>query len=132
MRYYIYLLIVIFITSSIAVSSIDQDGAENDDLISFAGDLLDLLVEEKFDSLAMHFDDQMSTALPVEQLAQTWQTVLMQAGNFKRKVDEQTLTQQGYDVVIFRCEFENAFLNAQFVFNEKREISGLFLRPAEQ
>lgn len=41
------------------------------------------------------------------------------------------MTQEGYDIVIFRCEFENAHLNVQCAFNEDREIAGLFFQPAE-
>ncbi len=112
-----------------ATSSAIQD--ENNDLIEFAEGLLELLVEEDFDSFAAHFDEQMSEALSVEQLAQTWQGLQIQVGKFKGKIEEQTLTQQGYDIVIFLCEFENANINIQLVFNEEREISGLFFRPAE-
>ncbi len=112
-----------------AMSSALQD--ENNDLIEFAEGLLELLVEEDFDSFAAHFDEQMNAALPVEQLAQTWQGLLIQVGKFNGKIEEQSLTQQGYDIVIFLCEFENANINVQLVFNEEKDISGLFFRPAE-
>ena len=76
------------------------------------------------------FDDRMAAALPAGRLEAAWKALLTQAGAFKSCGAPRVQTAGELDVSVSPCEFAQARINAQVVFDKAGRIAGLSFRPA--
>src|SRR5205085_1214959 len=65
-------------------------GAQAQDAVAHARQVLELLRQEKFADLVKEFDAQMTAGLPPQALAQTWASLRAQVGDFKSEVGQQS------------------------------------------
>lgn len=72
----------------------------------------------------------MRDALPEAKLAETWQALLGQVGDFKGQGNIRLEKAQGFDVALVRAEFGATALDVRVVFDAERRIAGLFFVPA--
>ena len=109
----------------------DQGAAISPALVAPAKAFVDLLVKKDFSMAESYFDDAMKTALPLEKLAETWHSLIAQAGSFKRQVGTRIAERSGSNVVIVTCEFEKAAVDVQVAFGPAKRIVGLFFSPTQ-
>ena len=93
--------------------------------------VVDHLVAGEFAPVIAEFDDTMTAAMPEELLATTMKQLDSQVGAFKERTDIVESEEEGYDVVLVRCVFEKAALNAKVVYDADGKIAGLFFLPAQ-
>ena len=98
---------------------------------SLAKDLVDLLASGNYEKAVENFDSTMKTALPAEKLQEVWNSIIAQAGPFKEQLGARKEKILQYDVMFVTCKFENSVLDAKVVFNQKKQISGLFFVPSQ-
>jgi dienelactone hydrolase len=129
-KFIIILLLVLFFGAFLF--SQETEGSQANELTALAGQAVDFLAKEDFSSLAKSFDRTMMEALSPDKLQSIWKSIIGQVGIFKRAVAFRTEKSQGYDIVIVSCEFDKANLDIRLVFNEARQIGGLFFLPGRQ
>lgn len=93
--------------------------------------LIAALVAKDVAKIEEQFDEKMRTALPSGRLAAMWDTVLTQAGAYKRCAAESRVRAiADKQMVITACEFDRATLDFQFAFDPQGRLCGLAMRPA--
>jgi len=101
---------------------------ENTDL---AKNFFKLLLKEDFKTAETYFDSNMKSALPEIKLKGAWKTLLAQAGAYKGQKGMKKDTEAGFDVVIINCSFEKGPIDVKIVFNQNKEICGLWFLPGK-
>lgn len=76
------------------------------------------------------FDAKMAEVLPAEKLEATWKSVGAGVGKLKSLGVPRVSEKVGHVLVLVRCEFERAALDAQVSFDHDHKVDGFFLRPA--
>lgn len=104
----------------------------SEELIAQAKEFVDLMVKGEFSRAVENFDSVMSKAMPEEKLKEVWQTVIKQAGPFKKQKGTRTETLPKYDIVYVTCQFEKGDLDVKVVFNSEKQITGLWFAPAQK
>lgn len=130
MRIFTAFLLLFLLVGNTVVISQERIDAKPPDLVSSAKAFVDLLVNKDFSSAEGYFHDTVKAALPEEKLKGTWTSLITQAGAFKRQVGTRTEKISGYDVVFVTCEFEKASVDIKVVFNQAKQVAGLFFVPA--
>jgi hypothetical protein len=82
-----------------------------------------------FAAAVKSFDATMKEALPAEKLREVWGALNAQAGPFKDQIGARAASEGKYRIVFVKCRFEKTVLEAKVVFNEAKEIAGLFFLP---
>lgn len=100
--------------------------------IEKASMLVDLLAKKDYTNVLVCFDSTMKNALPPEKLQTAWEDINKQAGTFSEKVDVWTEKQQNLDIVYVTCQFEKTKIDIKVVFNEAKEVSGLWFVPSKK
>jgi hypothetical protein len=109
-----------------------QPAADDAKAIAQAKQLFQLIRDNKHADVAKEFNEKMAAAMPVEKLGGAWESVLQQTGAFKSVIGEQVQRpQEGFTAVILNCEFENAAVNAMFVFDAQNKVAGIAFRPRQ-
>ncbi len=103
-----------------------------EELIAQAKEFVNLMVKEEFSRAVENFDSVMSKAMPEEKLKEVWQTVIKQAGPFKKQTGTRTETLPKFDIVYVTCQFEKTDLDIKVVFNREKQITGLWFAPAQK
>jgi len=104
--------------------------AYGQDYASIGNSLLTQLAARQFDNVEAQFDDQMKAALPLAKLPQVWDSLLAQAGPFKRIASTKVGEKQGLHAAIVTCEFERATLDAKIFMDASGSVKGLFFEPS--
>ena len=92
-------------------------------------EIVNLLVEQQFETLTEKFDETMKAELPVEQIQQIWESTIAQMGPFKRQAGLRTEEQMDVEITSVTCEFEQGYLDIQIAYNDENRIAGLFIIP---
>ena len=100
------------------------------DVIARAQAALAAIAAGEFARVEEQFTAEMKAAMPVQRLAATWTTLLIQGGGFKDCATNQRLRKiDDKQMVITACTFERATVDVQFAFNSAGRISGMVFRP---
>jgi len=94
-----------------------------------AKEFVDLLVEENFIQAETCFDSTVKGLMPADKLQVIWKELLVETGPFKKEAGIRKDKKSEYDIIYVTCEFEKTSLDIQIVFNNKKEISGLWFLP---
>ena len=127
----LFALVSFALMACVPASSQQREAASSADLVASAEAFVDLLAKKDFSSAETYFDDTMKTALPQAKLQETWNALITQAGELRRRVRTRTEERNGYNVVIIACEFEKAPVDIQVVFDQAKRIAGLFFAPGK-
>jgi hypothetical protein len=92
-------------------------------------ELVTLLANQQFANVTEDFNEILKNELPPEKLEETWKATIDQLGAFKKQIGLRTEKQADYDVVLVTCEFEKDCLDVKIVYNDKKQVVGLFLAP---
>ena len=98
--------------------------------MKIATTLIVLLTGGEFNKAVELFDPTMKQTLPAEKLQEIWGGLVKEHGPLKQATDARTTKFQQYDIVFVTCEFQHGKLNAKVVFNDQRQVVGLFFVPA--
>lgn len=98
---------------------------------TLAKDLVNSLASGDYGKAVENFDSTMKKALPAEKLQEVWNSIIAQAGPFREQLRARKEKILQYDVMFVTCKFENSVLDAKVVFNQKKQISGLFFVPSQ-
>lgn len=101
-----------------------------DDITSRAKQFVESLMGEDYSNASKHFDENLKKVLPAEKLREVRQSLITNAGLFKRQVSTRAEKQGEYDVIFVTCEFAVASIEAKVVFDGKKQITGAFFIPA--
>jgi hypothetical protein len=104
-------------------------GAKNVAPKATTNEFVELLANQQFSAATESFDETMKDALPPEKLEETWKLTISQMGPFKQQIGLRTEKQLGYDIVLITCEFEKGHLDIKVVYNDKKQVAGLFFVP---
>jgi dienelactone hydrolase len=94
-------------------------------LKELAQNFVGLLLKADFTSATLNFDDQMKAALTESKLQESWQDLILDAGNLLQLHIESTMEMENYRIVIIRCQFQRHNIDVKVIFNENKQISGL-------
>jgi hypothetical protein len=97
---------------------------------STAEGIVDSLAKSDFASVVTTFNPNMKSLMPADKLGQTWGQVITQIGQFKARTSSREAQEQGYDIVYVTCQFEKANLDVKVVFDNNKQVTGLFLVPS--
>ena len=107
----------------------DKQASKEDPLETQARDFVTLLAEQQFEKALENFDDTMKTALPAEKLKEVWNALIAQFGPFEKQLDARSEKVLSYDVIYITCKFQKDFCDVKAVYNNQKQISGLFFVP---
>lgn len=105
--------------------------AAGPDAERLAADVLQLLVDGKFDQLhGEWFAPDMQAALPAAGLSAAWESVQLQAGNFVglSSVESAPIDAELTQIAV-SAQFERLTLLVTVVLNGDRQVAGLFMKP---
>lgn len=99
---------------------------------TLAKEFVELLVKEEFSEAVKNFDATMKDAMPAKKLGEIWKATTGQAGFFKKQLGVREEKFLGSDIVLVTCEFDKGPMDVKVVYNDKKQISGLFFVPTPQ
>ncbi len=126
MRYLVASLAVLFV---VLVACEQEQKIEAPDLTGAAKDFVGLLAKGDYADAVAKFDDTMKGVMPEAELEGAWQSLLGKVGRFQKVIGVSQKKEQGYDVVLVTCRFEKAELDIKVVYNNQRQVSGLWFLP---
>lgn len=94
-----------------------------------AKEFVDLLVKEDFIQAETCFDSTVKGLMPADKLQATWKDIITETGPYKKQTAIRKEKKSEYDIIYVTCEFEKTSVDIQIVFNNKKEISGLWFLP---
>jgi len=95
-------------------------------------EVVELLVKEDFEKITESFDETMKAGLTAEKLGEVWKATIEQAGAFKKQLGSRQEKELEYNVTFVTCEFEKGNLDVKLVYNDKKQIAGLFIVPTPE
>ena len=107
------------------------DSTPVSDLPGFARKLVGHMAAGEHDMVVCHFDAAMTRAMDREKLKTTWDSLVGQIGPFKQALTARKAQEQGFQIVYVVLEFEKATPEIKFVFNDKAQVSGLWILPGK-
>jgi dienelactone hydrolase len=93
-------------------------------------EFIDALARNDFVAASRDFDETMRTALPPEKLADAWNVIRAQAGDFVSIERIRVEHQRGHWIAFARCSFSRREAVAKVVYDAKSQIAGLFFLDA--
>jgi murein DD-endopeptidase MepM/ murein hydrolase activator NlpD len=102
------------------------------DLEQRAREMLAALVAKQYAEVAANFNATMLAALPPEKLRKTFEeTITPQIGAFQRVIEAKRSSQNGFEIVELKTQYEKAICNVRIIFDSEKKVAGLFVRPIE-
>ena len=129
MKHYTHLLVSLLLAVSFISCGEKGDSQKAGDYTSLAEQFVKMLVNEEYEKAAQSFDKTMENTLTADKLEIAWQNLTTQVGHYKRQLGVRQTKDQGYDIVFVSCEFEKNNADIKIVFNNAKEISGLWFVP---
>lgn len=120
------LAVVLLIGLTITAAACGNEPEENNELYDLADEFIAKLEAEEYGAAVGYFDETMKGALPEETLKEVWEAVVAQTGPYKSGVDKRQEKIEGYDVVFVSSQFEKAKITIRLVFDNDKQIAGLF------
>ncbi len=131
MKYVVFLLVGFCLAISLVSCEQKEEVAKAADITPLATSFVGLLVQEDYAEAVKKFDATMKEAMPSDKLQEAWNSLVGQVGSFKKQTGVRQAKEQGYDVAFVTCEFEKAKLDIKVVYNNYKQISGLWFVPSQ-
>lgn len=126
-RFFVLCVLIVFIFTAASCGNSDESNG-TEELITLAGDFVQLLSEGDYATAFESLNADMQDALPESELQATWELVLSQVGDYEGEVNKRTDQVDGYHRVLINSEFETATIDIIVVFDNNNEIAGLFFQ----
>jgi len=78
-----------------------------------------------FDKVFAQFDETMAKALPADKLAESWDSLRSQVGEFRSIESEKREENQGYQIVHVICAFDKMKMDVRLVFDARQRVAGM-------
>lgn len=98
-------------------------------LKSVAREMIQALVENEYQRVHATFDQTLKNRLPLSKLEKGWKQLLQRVGHFQKISNVETHKKSNLLHVSLYTEFLNNSVRIEVIFNEKRNVHGLFLYP---
>lgn len=85
----------------------------------------------KFEQAAARFDETVGRLMPAPKLAETWQGVVAQAGEFQKITGTTRSDARGLRIVLVTCQFASGPWNVRVVLDAADRIGGLWFWPVQ-
>jgi len=128
-RFFLLSLSLVLLWGFLVSYAQEQEVVKSDDLTVSAKEFVELLAKEDFAEAVKNFDSTMKGALPEEKLREAWKSLTQKVGPFRKQISVRTEKLWQLDIVFVTCEFEKSILDVKVVFNNRKEISGLWFVP---
>ncbi len=125
-----FLAAVIFFSCSTIFARQDES-AKVDSFQVLANNFVNLLLKEDYKAALEKYNATVGYAVPAEKLEQEWKTMLSEVGSFNGRIDMRKDKDQEYTIVFVSCHFQKTPVDVKVVFNDAKQIAGLFLIPTE-
>lgn len=89
------------------------------------------MAARRFDKVTASFDEQVAKILTPEKLGKSWDTLLIQAGDFQSIEKVRSEEKQGYQVVYVTCVFQRGKWDVIVVYSPQDKIAQLTSAPTE-
>lgn len=109
----------------------EQKNLLSPDLTLLAKEFVSLLVKGNYLTAVEKCDSTVQDQMPPDKLQQIWQSLQAQVGQFRSQAGTRKEKYGNYDIVFVTCEFEKSTLDVKLVFNEARQIAGIFFLPSQ-
>jgi dienelactone hydrolase len=90
-----------------------------------AREIVSWMAAGQFEKVEALFDSAVAAALPAGKLGESWKSLIVQVGAFKRVTGAKVKTVQGLQVVTLTTAFESAVLDGNMVFHPDGKLAGL-------
>lgn len=118
-------VVMVFTLAACGGNKVDDSTAEK--YITKAEEVVGLLNEGKYTEVHTLFDEQMATALPVEEMEELT-PLIEQSGNFE-KVDKSSVEEKdGFYIVVLVAKYSEENRIYTISFNGQEEVVGLFIK----
>jgi hypothetical protein len=114
-----------------AKKATQESGIETTSIETLAKDLVSSLSRGNYKEAVANFDGTMKNALPAEKLQEAWNSLIVQFGSFVEQAGTRRVKILQYDVIFVTCKFEKGALDAKVVFDNNKQIAGLFFVPSQ-
>jgi hypothetical protein len=71
----------------------------------------------------------MAGLISPEKLEELWVELLEKSGTFQKQVSTRRETYLQYEIVYVTCQFDNGKLDVKVVYDQSKQIAGLFFVP---
>lgn len=130
LRLILFLTIAALLAGCAGVSATDAVVSEPE-LERRARDFITRMEAGEYKEARQYFTSQMKLALTQQKLADVWESLQLQGGNFVQQGDARFESEAGYQIIYVTCRFGLSALDARVVFDQKGKIAGLFFQPAK-
>jgi pimeloyl-ACP methyl ester carboxylesterase len=103
--------------------------AASDAVIARAGQILDLLFQDKYTDLFAAFSPQLQAVLTEDRMRTDIRGILPALGAVKKRLNAKVYTESDLQVVIIPVQFEKGALDFSITLNSSREVVHLYMRP---
>ena len=131
MSKFVRLMCLMLCLCLVAVSGLSEQSADincESALRERAGTLLRFIREGDEEAALLMMDDTMRKAL-AGQIGAMWSQLAAVGGAYEGTGEAQTLSQDGFDVVLLELRFKNLTLIQRAVFDAQGKVAGLFFAP---
>ena len=122
------LLLCLCLAGGNALAEARLDPEREEVLLEWAETLLRLIHEGDEEAALFMMDDTMRAAL-AGQIGTMWPQLAALGGEFEGTGEAQSLSQDGFDIVLLELRFKNLTLIQRAVFDAQGKVAGLFFAP---
>jgi hypothetical protein len=106
-------------------------GSGEDEFEKAGEEFVRLLEAEQFEEAANSFDQTMTDNFGADKLTEVWHQLQDQAGRFQKQLSTRREKYQQYEIVFVTCQFERTKLDIKVVYNQSKQVAGLWLVPPQ-
>lgn len=96
-----------------------------------AENVVDSMAKGNYKAATRDFDNAMTSTMSAETLAKLWTDLSRQAGAFKARTATREAKELGFETVFVTCRFDKLNLDLKVVFDNRQQVSGLWLVPSQ-
>jgi dienelactone hydrolase len=125
-RIVLYCLTALFVSLTACAPKTPVAEAIPNDVETAARQTVANLASGDYSAVTAHFDNTMANSLSTDQLGETWESTVAQAGYYLETVSAESFTQDGYYVCLVTTRHETKGIVSRIVYNKDMQIAGLF------
>ena len=118
-----FIVLLVFLTGLFACN------AGKDEFEQEGSNFVELLAGEKFEDAVATFDETMADLISPEKLQELWNQLLDKTGTFQKQLSTRRVTYLQHEIVYVTCQFSNGKLDVKVVYNQGKQVAGLFFVP---
>jgi hypothetical protein len=115
--------------AALVIASCKSGGSVNtlNDMTAKARNVVTSMSKSDYASATKDFDAKMKGAFTPDVLKKVWAMITVPGSKLKGFGEARAATERGYDEVLLKCNFDNGNAELKFVFNDQKQISGMWM-----